>query len=185
VGWAKRSKELKKSKRKGRLEWWEESDRLCRVYQGEEFIVFLHFPRWGPSVRLLSWCPADWGLQNPRHFCALFPYPEFRMKKPVQAPTGRSTLSASVDDLVERYPCLAEHVAANAYDGEPAGTRTTSTLLVFCQDGSWKACLHDRAGDRLAFVAGGSLMDVLTRLEAGLEEDDLDWRKKKPVMRRK
>jgi len=138
--------------------------------------VLLHYPRWGAPVHLLAWCPEDWGFTTPSHFGFFFPLPVFPMKKPVSAPTGRGTLSAQVDDLVERFPCLAEHLAANAYDGEPAGTRATSTLLVFAQDGSWKGCLRDRQEGRCLWVASPTFFDLFGVLEDALANGAAVWR---------
>jgi hypothetical protein len=80
------------------------------------------------------------------------------------------------------FPLLFEHLTAAAWaDGS---TRETSSLTVFVEEGRWKACFNERALNKVCFVSGRSFMDLLSCLEAGLQEDDLDWRSKRPDRRR-
>jgi hypothetical protein len=58
-------------------------------------------------------------------------------------------------------------------DGTP---RLLPTVLVFRDAGQWKACLSDRAMDRVAFVTGATVDELFAALEKGLTKDSLDWR---------
>lgn len=75
------------------------------------------------------------------------------------------------------YPLLAAHMGDPIYDdGTP---RLTSTLLIFAEQGLWKACLSCRDTEEVAFVSASCVRDLLLKLEDGLEADELDWREKK------
>lgn len=58
-------------------------------------------------------------------------------------------------------------------DGE---ARTPGSLILFAQDGRWKAMLSDKDNDYIAFVSANDFLGVITALEKGLEKGDLDWR---------
>lgn len=163
-------------KRPRKKEWWEERYCKFRVYHSEEFSYLVHFSFVGHPT-IWAYCPRCWGLRNPGHFDTLF----FRgalqsMKKPLPQSAPRPSLAASVDDLVERFPTLADFLASTCYDGDPPGTRCTGTLLVFAQDGSWKACLRDRQESRCLWVASLSLFELFTVLEAALSDPAAVWR---------
>lgn len=55
----------------------------------------------------------------------------------------------------------------------------TGTVLVFAEDGKWKACLNDRDGGYYAFASSDSLVGLVEALERGLKGGGLDWRKSK------
>lgn len=75
------------------------------------------------------------------------------------------------------YPLLAAHLGDPVYDdGTP---RLTSTLLIFAEQGLWKACLSCRDTEEVAFVSASNTRDLFLKLEDGLEADELDWREKK------
>jgi len=74
-----------------------------------------------------------------------------------------------------RHPALSEHLTATTYpDG---GQRTTSTLLLFFDDGVWKACLKDRDQGRSLWHSTDSPGAILDELEALLQGEDQEWRK--------
>lgn len=78
------------------------------------------------------------------------------------------------DDLIVAYPCLWEHMAVQRYpDGSP---RVLSTVTLFVDGGLVKACLNDRDQGLTAWASGNGLRAVLRALEAGLANDNLDWR---------
>jgi len=77
-------------------------------------------------------------------------------------------------DFASQYPVLATYLGDEAYDdGAP---RRTSTLLLFVQDGLWKACLNDRAAGRSAWVSGEMLTEALSSLENALRTERASWR---------
>lgn len=83
-----------------------------------------------------------------------------------QAPPPGSTLSS----LESLYSYLTE---SKWEDGEP---RELSTLMLFVQDGRWKACLNDRACKRVCFVSGATIEEALLSLDEDLRHDEADWR---------
>ncbi len=98
------------------------------------------------------------------------------MKKPVQQTTERAVYAALLDGIIDRFPALAEMLTATAYDGDAPGTRQTATLMIFAQDGAWKACLRDRQEQRCAWVAAALFDDLLAVLNDGLVGGGIVWR---------
>lgn len=156
--------------------WWKEANRRFEVYHGSEFSYLVHFPRWGPpSVQ--CWCPRSWGLRTPTDFVQLYPKTmETMMRKPPKNPNGPAAAAGSPDDMIERWPVLAEYLTATAYDGEPAGSRQTSTMLVFCQDGTWRVVLRDRQEARCLWVSSLGWSELLDVLENCLNDENAVWR---------
>lgn len=77
----------------------------------------------------------------------------------------------------ESFPALFEHCCLPAWeDGSP---RRTSTLLFFCEEGSWKVCITDKAAGRVAFVSSRTFQDLLGTLDRMIQEGRLEWRKQK------
>jgi hypothetical protein len=62
--------------------------------------------------------------------------------------------------------------------------RTTGTLMLFTEDGRWKAWLHDRDASMGCFVTGRSLEEVLGAAEGAVGEGGGDWRPDKKFGRR-
>jgi hypothetical protein len=58
-------------------------------------------------------------------------------------------------------------------DGEP---RVPGTLTIFTDAGLWKACLSDRAQQRIAFSTAPCPVELLAGLEEGIVQGTLDWR---------
>lgn len=78
--------------------------------------------------------------------------------------------------LCRRAPTLHQFLSDTQWDD--GGARVPGTLLLFCEQGRYKACLNDRDGSRSVFVSGDSVEAILDALEAGLADDDLEWRAK-------
>lgn len=166
----------KRGRRSKPVPWWRHAMLRCEVLHSAESSYLVHFPRWATPF-IIARAPRGWCLSSPDDFLALgFNLPRFPVKKPVQQPTARGSLSANVDALIERFPALAEHLAANCYEGEAVGTRETSTLLIFCQDGSWKGCLRDRQERRTLWVATNGLFEIFDALENALCDSSAVWR---------
>lgn len=90
-------------------------------------------------------------------------------------PTDQQPLSYS--ELERAYPNLVAHLFDEVY--EDGTRRTTSTLLFFVERGTLKACLNDRDAMRSCFMSVASFTDALLALEAGLLDDNLEWRQKR------
>lgn len=91
---------------------------------------------------------------------------------------SQSGLPAPAGEWEKRWPTLAEFLSAFKWDD--GTSREPGTLLLFTEDGCWKACLHDRTTHLQVFVSArtpGALWDAL---EKGLGADSLEWRRKKP-----
>lgn len=73
------------------------------------------------------------------------------------------------------FPCLHEHLCCGQWEDGKA--RTPSTLLLFCEEGLWKACLNNRAEGLVAFVTAPDQAGLMKAVEEGLEAGTLDWRK--------
>lgn len=99
--------------------------------------------------------------------------------KKSQAPSADAVpaLSLAESDR-KRYEALVEMMELSSWeDGTP---RQTSTMTLFIDSGSLKACLNDRDGDRTAWVSADSFKGLLDALEKGLRDDSLDWRHRQP-----
>lgn len=131
----------------------------------------------GPGcVELLTWCPAgelstSWWteLKGRMELCAY-------MKKRAKKGEGLSTRSAADDEFRGQYPTLFDYLTATCYDDDPKQPRITATLLLFGQDGCWKACLRDRAECCCAWAAGPSITELFGVLERELADDTVVWR---------
>ena len=72
------------------------------------------------------------------------------------------------------YPALWEYLTEQYF--EDGVQRRTSTIKVFLGDYGLQALLEDREAERIAFVTGGTVEDLLEALETGLRKSSLDWR---------
>lgn len=65
------------------------------------------------------------------------------------------------------------------------GPRRTATVLFFAEDGEFKACVHDREGERSLFRSASTVVELLEALEKTLARGGSDWRdKRSPGARR-
>jgi len=91
--------------------------------------------------------------------------------------TRRVESNVESREWAKKHPALFEYLTELKYpDG---GSRTTATLLLFVEDGVWKACLKDRDTSRSLWMAAGSPQEVMRDLEAALASGEVDWRKDK------
>lgn len=89
-------------------------------------------------------------------------------------PSGKSGLAATDHDLNERCPASHEWLAEQSWEeGKP---RKTGTMMIFAEQGRWKACLHDRDQKRTCFVSAATLMALLGAVEDVLANGGGDWR---------
>jgi len=148
-----------------------------RVYavQGAEWTVLICVPRWGSSYPLAS-VPSGWGISDLNGFIEAGLVPEDFMRKPEAEPDRVRRWAAGIDDILEKYPLLAEHLAATHYDGEEPGTRQTGSLLIFAQDGWWKAMLRDKATQRCLWTTCPDFLGILGMVEEHIGCPSPDWR---------
>jgi len=95
-----------------------------------------------------------------------------------RSPQGEPAVEAwgrDTDDWAVSHPYLHAFMSETEYDG--GGVRKTGTLLLFVDQGLLKACLSDRDVQEVTFVSASSLEGILDRLEGGLREGALEWRK--------
>lgn len=76
--------------------------------------------------------------------------------------------------LSKQAPTLHELMAVPVTDGKQL--LDTASLTVFCQDGSFKFCLNDRATHMQLWVAAEGFLEALVALEAKLVDPEADWR---------
>jgi len=88
--------------------------------------------------------------------------------------TGRKD---SYSEFEKMWPNLLAFLQDETY--EDGSRRTTGTMLFFFQDGQFKACLNDRDCNRSAFLTASGVHEACDSMEAGLANDNLDWRTKK------
>lgn len=74
----------------------------------------------------------------------------------------------------ELYPNIYEYLVLKTYDD--GSYRQTMTMLIFVDGDTLKACLNDRDNNRSAFVEASTFAGLLDSIEAGLREEDLEWR---------
>lgn len=80
--------------------------------------------------------------------------------------------------VLAKRPALAEFLSNGQFDD--GSVRPLPTLLLFIEEGLWKACLRDKAEQEVAWTSDLTLAGLLDALERGLAEHSLDWRKQKP-----
>lgn len=93
-----------------------------------------------------------------------------------RAPSGAGWRAASDAAFASVYPVLADYLTLTGMNGKD---RKTATMLVFCEDGRWKACLNDRETCYYAFVSADSFTGLLEAVETGLKSGGHDWRQSK------
>jgi hypothetical protein len=72
------------------------------------------------------------------------------------------------------FPDTFDFLTSAAWtDGTP---RIPGTVLLFSDAGFFKACLSDKDGGLVCFVAGGTLQEVLASAERAIGGEGGDWR---------
>lgn len=98
------------------------------------------------------------------------------MKRPVPPHESNTRYEVAPDDLAAAAPNLADFLTARFYDDSPGVVRATGTLLIFAQEGVWKACLRDRQEQRCLWVAAACWNDLVAVLEDSLLDQASVWR---------
>lgn len=157
-------------------QWWDRPGSCYRVWHSATTSYLVYFPRWGPPW-IAHHVPRLLRYGTPPDFLEVFDfYQGLEMKKPPVSGNNFLAYAASPDDWLDLYPLLVEHLTATAYDGEAAGTRATSTLLIFAQDGTWRAVLRDRQAGRCLWVSCLGAEELLQVLENALGDPGAIWR---------
>jgi len=87
-----------------------------------------------------------------------------------------SPTAATDKDFAKAHPALVEFMTLRKMDdGSP---RQTSSLLIFCEDGVWKACLSERERELTLWAAGDTVAELLEAMEATLQSPAPQWRTK-------
>lgn len=90
-------------------------------------------------------------------------------------PAGGSAGSAVDGDFAERFPILHEFITATADDaGAP---RKTATVMLFSEDGRFRAVLHERQHGLSLWRDAESVQGCFEGLEAALASGRAEWRK--------
>lgn len=96
-----------------------------------------------------------------------------RVRGPSDNGTGTKVV-ASDSEFEKKYPMLWAFLTDEKWSsGE---TRETGSVLIFTQEGQWKAMVKDKDSAHIAFVTKGTFKTLLDALERGLVEEKLDWR---------
>jgi hypothetical protein len=74
----------------------------------------------------------------------------------------------------ENYPTLSAYLQAETW---PDGSkRELSTVTLFRDAGTWRACLNERESGSVLFASSPGLLEVFLALEDRLTADHVDWR---------
>lgn len=103
------------------------------------------------------------------------------LRKPGVASTDPN-LEKSPDggSFQENYPALWEYLAFGVW--EDGSVRQKATLLAVYEDGLVKLCLHDRACERVMWVASDCWYDALQACNRALTDGTAEWRRKPPYV---
>lgn len=74
------------------------------------------------------------------------------------------------------YPAIAEFMMGE--EGTPLADGTSSTILLFVEEGLFKLCLNDRSVEASAWASGTSVEKTFQEMEESLEEGTAVWRSK-------
>lgn len=100
-------------------------------------------------------------------------------KRATQGPIADAAPGTPPNHRVEGdFPALVGWMWDTAYADQTP--RVPGRFSLFAEDGRLKACIADKDGHYVAFVAAGSFQELLCRIEEGLAGDTLEWRKEKP-----
>jgi len=98
-------------------------------------------------------------------------------KKPITSgiPVGGTGKFPTPPCLAERAPTLGHFLCDESWpDGE---ARQRSTLVIFVEDGNFKACLSDKDSNTSLWASCKSFDDLLEAMESRLTDDRPDWRR--------
>lgn len=101
------------------------------------------------------------------------PTPECSWVRPGRGGGDGGYLAAFDERFRADYKVLFDFLALTGVAG---ANRRTGTLLLFAEDGKWKACVSDREDGYYAFCSSDTVTGLLEALNKALEKGQLDWR---------
>ena len=91
--------------------------------------------------------------------------------------------AAADPDLARECPGVLEYLTLTTFsDGSE---REVATLLVFSEEGLWKACLNDRAEGCSLWATGSTLFEALGAMDAMLTQGTASWRRSGQARKRR
>lgn len=90
------------------------------------------------------------------------------------APSAATGVKASDPAMEKRMPTLHAFMTETKEDGKD---RSPSSLVVFTEDGQWKACLTEKDANLKLWRSADTFEKVLQALEKALSSGQADWRK--------
>lgn len=146
-----------------------------RTHFGVTLTVFTRFT--GRLIRQVNYSWEVLGCLTPAVRERIFM--NFFKKPPTGGvPVGSSGEDRTPKDLKERAPTLGHFLCDGAW---PDGSiRQTSSLVVFVQDGMFKACLGDKDSNTSLWASSRSFDELLESLECRLTDEQPDWRRSRP-----
>lgn len=104
-----------------------------------------------------------------------------RQRRPSTGSNGDGRVSDPT--MVARCPATFEFLCVPNSDG--SGRSQTATLLIFSEDGLFKACVNDRAENASCFFSAETFQELLAEVERGLATGTAEWRTSKKGSTRK
>lgn len=92
--------------------------------------------------------------------------------------TGRAGAAAADAEFESMFPALHEWLTLTL--DENSRPIETLTVLLFAEEGRFKACLRDRQGKAVCFLSGATMLDLANAIEGVLSSGGGDWRAERP-----
>lgn len=134
-----------------------------------------------------GWCAACYAARRGREAghrkLPRLPVPVFNpfeaadmaMKRPDAEATPQAGQPLQDEVFSGFYPTLFSHMSETRWDdGKP---RKTTTLLVFVENGKWKAHVNDRDGRRGFWVSADAWEQLLESADEAIDSVSTEWRK--------
>lgn len=107
---------------------------------------------------------------------------EYVVKKPQRKSAAQSLKdimkgAAEKGGILADCPTMVEWLASAEWEDKTP--RTTSTLLIFIEEGRWKGCFTDRDAEKCIWATSESLGGLLALFEGDLVDGTGEWREKK------
>lgn len=98
------------------------------------------------------------------------------LKRVIPVGGGKGEAQPFPDERFQKkWPAVYEYMTASV--DEDGKERKASSLTLFAEDGSLKACFTEKNANAVLFVAGKTLEALLTALEGLLTAQDTPWRR--------
>lgn len=139
-------------------------------------VVLIAWHGW-TKMALASWSMSAWEYESLRDAWEEDPMSKFLKKAKTEAKKDDGMYAAKDAGLAKDHPAIVEYMTLRKHDDGTA--RIPSSLLFFCEDGQWKACLCDRDEEKTLWASAETLQELLEALEAILQGPSPQWRTKK------